>query len=85
MPVDKVRIGTGKPNWNVDPEVKHAKQKAKFWLRMWISCDQPSSEAVFSVKQKCKLQYKASLKRARLNAWPGPTDKASWNKVIEKF
>ena len=82
VPVDKVRIGTRKPNWNVDPEVKRAKQKAKFWLRMWISCDRPSSGAVFSVKQKCKLEYKASLKRARLNAWPGPTDKASWNKVI---
>ena len=39
VPVDKVRIGTRKPNWNVDPEVKRAKQKAKFWLRMWISCD----------------------------------------------
>ena len=52
MPVDKVRIGTRKPNWNVDPEVKRAKQKAKFWLHMWISCDRPSSGAVFSMKQK---------------------------------
>ena len=34
VPVDKVRIGTRKPNWNVDPEVKCAKQKAIFWLRM---------------------------------------------------
>ena len=39
-------------------------------------------ELCFSVKQKRKLEYKASLKRACLNAWPGPTDKASWNKVI---
>ena len=82
VPVDKVRIGTRKPNWNVDPEVKRAKQKAKFWLRMWISYDRPSSQAVFSVKQKCKLKYKASLKRAGLNAWPSPTDNASRNKVI---
>ena len=81
MPVDKVRIGTRKPNWNVDPAVKRVKQKAKFWLRMWISCDQ-LSKAVFSMKQKCKIEYKVSLKRARLNAWPGPTNKASWNKVI---
>ena len=82
MPVNKAWIGTRKPNWNVDPEVKRAKQKAKFCLRMWISCDQPSSGAVFSAKQNCKLEYKASLKRVRLNAWPGPTDKASWNKFI---
>ena len=82
VPVDKVRIGTKKPNWYIDPEIKGAKQKAKSWLRIWISCDRPSSGAVFSVKQEYKLEYKASLKRARLNAWPGPTDKASWNKVI---
>jgi len=30
VPVDKVWIGTRKANWNVDPEVKRAKQKAKF-------------------------------------------------------
>ncbi|XP_065571460.1 chondroitin proteoglycan 2-like [Artemia franciscana] len=58
VPVDKARIGTRKPNWNVDPEVKRAKQKAKFCLRMWISCDRPSSGAVFSAKQNCKLEYK---------------------------
>ena len=32
VPVDKVRIGTRKPNWNVDPEVNRARQNAKFWL-----------------------------------------------------
>ena len=49
---------------------------------MWTSSDRPSSGAVFSAKQKYKLEYKAGLKRARLNAWLGPTDKASWNKII---
>ena len=52
VPVDKVRIGARKPNWNVDPEVKRTKQKAKFWLRMWLSCDQPSSGAVFFCETK---------------------------------
>ena len=75
--VDKARIGTRKPSWNVDPEVKRAKQKAKFCLGMWTSCDRSSSGAVFSVKQNCKLEYKVSLKRARLNGLPGSTDKAS--------
>ena len=80
--MDKVQIGSRELNWNVAPEVKRARQKAKFWLLMWISCDRTSSGAVFSVKQKCKLEYKVSLKRACLNAWPAPTEKASRNKDI---
>ena len=40
-----------------------AKQKAKFWLLMWIACDRPS---------EC----------LGLNAWDGPCDKQSWDRVI---
>ena len=43
VPFERVRMGTRNPFWKVDPKVKMAKQKAKFWLRMSIACDRPPS------------------------------------------
>ena len=63
-------------------KVKMAKQKDKFWLRMWIACDHPPSGSVNQIKQKTKREYKYSLLRARLNAWDGPCDKKSWDRVM---
>ena len=82
VPSECVRTGTRNPFWKVDPKVKMAKQKAKFWLRMWIACNRPSSGSVHQIKQKTKREYKYSLRRARLNAWDGPCDKKSWDRVI---
>ena len=82
VPSECVRTGTRNPFWKVDPKVKIAKQKAKFWLRVWIACNRPSSGSVHQIKQKTKREYKYSLRRAKLNAWDGPCDKKSWDRVI---
>ncbi|XP_065566258.1 uncharacterized protein LOC136031014 [Artemia franciscana] len=52
VPSECVRTGTRNPFWKVDTKVKMDKQKAKFWLRMWIACDRPSSGSVHQIKQK---------------------------------
>ena len=70
------------PGESEESKVKMAKQKDKFWLRMWIACDRPPSGSVDQIKQKTKREYKYSLLRARLNAWDGPCDKKSWDRVM---
>ena len=82
VPSEHVRTDTCNRFWKVDPKVKMAKQKAKFWLCVWIACDHPPSGSVHQIKQKTKWEYKYSLHRARLNAWDGPCDKKSWDRAI---
>ena len=82
VPIEHVRSGSRKPLWNIHPEVKKVKNRAKFWLRLWNACDRPSSGAVFTVKQKTKKEYKSCLRNARLNAWDAPNSKMTWNRVI---
>ena len=84
MPVDKVRIGTRKPNWNVDPEVKNAKQKANFGYICGYHVTDHHSGAVFSVKQKCKLEYKVSFRRG---SWglPPPKSPAFKDSFVQVF
>ena len=82
VPSEHVRMGTCNPFWKVDPKVKMDKQKAMFWLCVWIACDLPPSDSVHQIKQKTKRMYKYSLLRVRLNTWDGPCDKKSWDWVI---
>jgi hypothetical protein len=80
--VEFVRFGTRKPLWNVCPEVEKAKQRAKFWLRLWIACDRPKSGKVFKIKQNSKCHFRSSLHQARLKGLDGPSDWKSWSTVI---
>ena len=43
VPEERVKFNTRKPEWSWDPGLKSAKNRAKFWLHVWVSCERPRS------------------------------------------
>ena len=82
VPRERVRRNTRKPEWSWDPELKSIKNKAKFWLRIWVSCGRPSEGVIHQIKQKTKLEYKKYLRSTKSKISNFPLSKSDWQKVI---
>ena len=82
MPLQRVRCGTQKPIWSLDPNLKTLKNKAKFWLKVWNECDRPPCGIVSDLKRKTRREYKKYLKSMRYRGMDFPVSKREWRKVI---
>jgi hypothetical protein len=82
VPFIRVRLNTRKTFWKCDPELKKVKNQAKFWLKLWIACDRPSSGQVFSIKQKTKSAYKRHLRAVRFSGAEFPSNGKQWKSVL---
>ena len=58
------------------------KNRAKFLLRIWVSCERPRSGVIFQLKQKIKLEYKKYLRSAKLKICNLLTSNLDWKKVV---
>ena len=82
VPEERVKFNTRKPEWSWDPGLKSVKNKAKFWLRIWVSCERPCSGVVFQLKQKTKLEYKKYLRSAKSKICNFPSSHLDWKNVV---
>ena len=78
---DPCHVNTRQPVWNIRPELKTIKNKAKFWLRIWVACGRPASGKVFDIKQSIKIAYKKHLRETYLNGKNFPKNKKNWKNV----
>ena len=67
--------------WNINPELKPIKNKAKFWLRIWLACGRPPSGKVFDIKQSIKIAYKKYFRKTRLSGKNFHKNKKDWKNV----
>ena len=81
VPLDRCRINTRQPVWNIHPEFKPIKNKAKFWLPIWAACGRPSSGKVIHIKQSTMIAYKKHLSKTRLSGKNFPKNKKDWKNV----
>ena len=48
-------------------ELNEFKHKSIFWHDIWLSAGRPTSGVLFSIKTKCKYQYKNAIRSAYIN------------------
>ena len=82
VPLEKIKVKTRKPEWVLDPELKVVKNKAKFWLRIWVSCGRPNRGVVFDLKQSTKRAYKKRLRQSRVSGFDFPASRKEWSHVL---
>ena len=61
VPSERIRIGTRKKGWSDDPELQLAKNRHKFWFKIWGDCDRPRSGLIFRILKSTKREYRKAL------------------------
>jgi len=82
VPHVRVNLKTRSSIWKDFPELKGIKNRAKFWLCIWIASGHQNVGYVFDIKKKTKEEFKWYLRSLRYNGSEFTKTASQWRQVI---